>query len=304
VPHPPRTRWLVAVVVGFSLVIIGGAVASPDAATADVHAFAQAGPAEDLPAHRDVPVPASEHVDAVQLADGRQALPGDVLVGFRQTSEAVGSAVRQRMGLLHGGRAPQLVRSLNSHLDLNTVPADVPLEQVLSEYRSDPDVAFAEPDVLRPIQDVPNDTILPYQWNLLPLRATSGWSVTHGSTSIRVAMVDTGIFDEGSKYLAPDGKPGHPDLRGKVDLRHDFTASDPNQQDPDDWMGHGTHTAGIVAAAANNALGIAGVGFVTRVPPQRRSDSTCERRIRSAQKLAPGARQAERLGRKRPCRRR
>jgi hypothetical protein len=83
--------------------------------------------------------------------------------------------------------------------------------------------------------------------------------VTHGSAGRTVAILDSGIFDDASLFLAPDGFRGHPDLRGKVADRVNFTI----EPDTDDYSGHGTHVAGIVAAATNN--GVAGVGYLTRL---------------------------------------
>lgn len=56
-------------------------------------------------------------------------------------------------------------------------------------------------------------------------------------------MVDSGI------------DAGHADLRGKVLLQKDFVNDDPVA---DDALGHGTHVAGIAAAATGNGAGISG----------------------------------------------
>src|SRR5207249_4669581 len=52
--------------------------------------------------------------------------------------------------------------------------------------------------------------------------------------------------------------PGHPDLRGKVAAERDFTGA---ATGVDDVCNHGTHVAGIVAAATSNGIGVAGVGY-------------------------------------------
>lgn len=49
----------------------------------------------------------------------------------------------------------------------------------------------------------------------------------------------------------------HPDLQGKVVVSKNFSSS----STVDDVNGHGSHVAGIAAAATNNAAGIAGLSF-------------------------------------------
>jgi subtilisin family serine protease len=70
-------------------------------------------------------------------------------------------------------------------------------------------------------------------------RAAAGFK---NATGITVAVVDSGIDER------------HPDLKGViVEYKNFLRGSDK------DFVGHGTHVAGIVAAAAGNGLGISGV---------------------------------------------
>lgn len=77
------------------------------------------------------------------------------------------------------------------------------------------------------------------QWGLRTIR----WfqADRKDASVIHVAILDTGV------------DAGHPDLKGAVDeYRHDGNTAR-------DFHGHGTHVAGIIAAATNNGVGIAGV---------------------------------------------
>jgi hypothetical protein len=86
--------------------------------------------------------------------------------------------------------------------------------------------------------------------------------VTHGDPNMLVAVVDT------------DVDATHPDLAGKVITGPNFTCATNVARDaegdcqPDntpDPEGHGTAVAGLIAATPNNAIGIAGLGWDTKV---------------------------------------
>lgn len=83
-------------------------------------------------------------------------------------------------------------------------------------------------------------------WGLDAVRAPAAWSVTQGACSVPVAIVDTGL------------RSGLVDLEGRIlyNRGYDFIDDD---SDPEDGHGHGTHVAGTVASALENAVSIAGV---------------------------------------------
>lgn len=83
------------------------------------------------------------------------------------------------------------------------------------------------------------------------INAPEGWAITHGSSSIGIAILDSGIACD------------HLDLAGKCIEQVNFVAEDGSTLE--DVMGHGTHVAGIAAATTDNEIGIAGVGWETKV---------------------------------------
>jgi len=91
-----------------------------------------------------------------------------------------------------------------------------------------------------------------YQWNLPQIRAPYAWAVSTGGAEIVIAVVDTGVDLD------------HPDLATKLVAGYDFANDD---DCPDDDHGHGTHVAGIAAAATNNGTGIAGLSWGARIMP-------------------------------------
>jgi thermitase len=96
---------------------------------------------------------------------------------------------------------------------------------------------------------VSNDDYSGRQWAIPKTMVPQAWEVTSGEASVVIAVLDTGIDSE------------HEDLVGKVIAEVNFTGS----PTADDVYGHGTHVAGIIAAAANNGTGIAGVAYDCRL---------------------------------------
>lgn len=90
-----------------------------------------------------------------------------------------------------------------------------------------------------------NDDYSGRQWAIPMTMAPQAWEVTSGANNVVIAVLDTGI----DKYQE--------DLVGKVVAEVNFTDSSTT----DDIYGHGTHIAGIIAAVANNSVGIAGLAY-------------------------------------------
>ena len=156
-------------------------------------------------------------------------------------------------------------------------PGDIAVLQVpqgsaaaaVGKLAGDHRVAWAEPDRLMRIADLPsspNDpcyqnqptcTGTPNQVNQDDFRlvnAPAAWAITHGNSKLVVAVLDT-VVDT-----------SHVDLQGKVDTGQPFV-SDPTPPPCDDAqaINHGTHVTGTIAANTDNGVGVAGLGWDTRV---------------------------------------
>ena len=82
--------------------------------------------------------------------------------------------------------------------------------------------------------------------------APEAWSLTTGSSSVIVAVVDTGV-----DY-------SHPDLAANMIAGYDTRNNDNN---PMDDNGHGTHCAGTIGAVGNNGVGVTGVNWNVKIMP-------------------------------------
>jgi subtilisin family serine protease len=98
-----------------------------------------------------------------------------------------------------------------------------------------------------------DDPARPLQWHLDTVHAPAAWRVADG-TGVVVAVVDSGVD------LA------HEDLAGQLVPGHDVVDGD---DVPQDAHGHGTHIAGLIAAAAGNGRGGAGIAPGARIMPVR-----------------------------------
>ena len=93
-----------------------------------------------------------------------------------------------------------------------------------------------------------SDPLRGSQWALDAIHLQPGSGAT-GAGAL-VAVVDSGVDAD------------HPDLAGRVVAGPDLVDGDDN---PDDPTGHGTHIAGIIAAAAGNGVGGAGIAPAARI---------------------------------------
>lgn len=116
-----------------------------------------------------------------------------------------------------------------------------------------------------PADGTPNDPYFGLQTDLAPIGVAAAWSRSTGAPGVVVAVLDTGI-DASNPEFAGRLVPGYNALTGVADGPGDFgpTADD---------VGHGTHVSGTIAAAANNATGIAGIAPNVSIMPIKVLDS-------------------------------
>jgi thermitase len=174
---------------------------------------------------------------------GSAGQPTQVLVGYRDAASA--SVLERRLGLTPVARITEL------RIDVLAVdPTRTPV--ILDTLRLDPDVRWAAADRRVRALRVPNDPFWPSQWSPRQTHAPSAWERTIGDAQAVIGVVDTGIDAT------------QPDLRGRVVPGFDFVHGD---ADPRDDNGHGTAVAGVVAAAGNNGVGVAGYCWRCRLMP-------------------------------------
>lgn len=95
-----------------------------------------------------------------------------------------------------------------------------------------------------------NDPLARNQWALVKADVLNAWDYSRGGGKTVVVVFDTG------------GTPTHPDMLYKDYGGKSFVQTATNYTDGN---GHGTHTAGTIAASTNNGVGVAGVAYNTKI---------------------------------------
>ncbi len=106
-----------------------------------------------------------------------------------------------------------------------------------------------------------NDSRVGEQWSLKSINAFDAWSLVKANHGVTVAT-----FDLGCDVNHPDLKDNIVDPYNAYNAvkRGSTTDVTPYRGSPE---GHGTHVAGIIAATANNGIGVAGVSYNANLMP-------------------------------------
>jgi len=258
------------------------------------------------PAHAETPLVTEARVIVKYKASStllKNAMPAE------QKSVALAKALSERTGmdLSAGASVSERMHVLQA--------SGVTSEALAARLSADSDVEYAVPDYRRHPLTAPNDPLYAGgppliegaggppggQWYL---RAPSGdvvssidaetaWSITQGSSTVVVAVLDTGVrFDHADLQRVEAGGnllPGYDMISNPV-VANDGNGRDPDASDPGDWISdaeaqlrsgpyyqcdvqdsswHGTQTSGIIGALTNDGIGMASVGRTIRVLPVR-----------------------------------
>lgn len=227
-------RWGVGVLAG-ALVCLGNPASA--AATTDALSVAAASPVDGTSS------PVADGSSSVDGARGSVSL----VVGLRPG--AAGDATAQRLSS-HAGVDATGTEALSGAALAVDVPAGRAADAATA-LRRDPAVSYVEIDHVARASAVPNDPAYSRQWGADLTGVTRTWNTARGARSVVIAVVDTGV------------KPV-PDLAGRLLPGRDFVNDD---DDASDDEGHGTMTAGVLGATANNRVGAAGICWYCRILP-------------------------------------
>jgi len=180
------------------------------------------------------------------IPDDADFVPGRVIVGFHGPADEAALPLPQApdLGVLTRLRSwPELDAALYA------LPDDANVIDAVERMRDTGAYLYVEPDYRR--YALVNDPYRSYQWNLDAVDAEGAWAYSTGSGAT-VAVLDTGVTS------------GSSDGIGNLATGYDFVNSD---SDASDDNGHGTHVAGTIGAATDNAAGVAGLAYDATILP-------------------------------------
>ena len=219
----------------------------------------------------------------IEKQNSIEFVPGEILVKFKEGIN------RSEISALNSYMRTQEIRRIEPiKVSRIKLPPDISIEEAVSNYKLDQNVEYAEPNYIYHLTVIPNDSNFSNLWGLhnigqqvngvpgtmdADIDAPEAWGITTGSADVIIAVVDSGVA-----YLHPEIKPNiwinqkeflgsvgfDDDNNGYVDDIYgwDFWADDNN---PTDYISHGTHVSGIIAGLGNNGTGITGVNWKAKI---------------------------------------
>jgi len=222
-------------------------------------AIAFAGSGAATAAAPEVRTPAEVRTDPTQFivvavanpVTGRPAAVGGTAHGYGSSTNyrvsATATAVLRELARKHSLTlvSEWPIEQLQMHCVLFRIPPGTTREAVIEKLLQDKRVLVAQP--LNEFESATSggfdDPYAKLQSNVSALDVAEAHAFSRGS-GIRVAIIDTGVDTR------------HPDLAGRTLLTRNYIDSDDVEFHNDR---HGTQIAGLIAASANNGIGVVGV---------------------------------------------
>jgi len=196
---------------------------------------------------------ANEWSDLAKIDDDS----AELIIGLDHTDTSRCDEIKNIIRAYNG----RIVNIVSMDDKIGAIVADIPFASIpsfIKKTKAEDISTYVEPNLKFKANFIPNDPYWNKQWGPIKIGADIAWNRQLGSSSLLVAVIDTGV-----DWSQPDLAANY------VALGYDWVNNDTN---PMDDNGHGTHCAGIIAAGLDNAVGIAGLAKV-RIMAEKALDS-------------------------------
>jgi subtilisin family serine protease len=153
------------------------------------------------------------------------------------------------------------IKELGVHCVVYEIPDARSVAKVLATLSKDPRITLAQPlqqfhtltgSPAQGVKPAYNDPLYALQTNLVSLDIAAAHERSQGA-GVKIALIDTGVDSS------------HPDLRDRISGSRSFvTTHSPTSATAGSYR-HGTAMAGLIAAVANNNVGIVGIAPLARI---------------------------------------
>lgn len=149
------------------------------------------------------------------------------------------------------------IKQLGVHCVVYEIMDGRTVEEVLAALIKDPKVTLAQPlqefhTLTSPPAGTYNDPLYGLQTNLVSLDIAAAHERSQGA-GVTVALIDTGVDSR------------HPDLRDRISGSRSFVPANTSKASGAGAYRHGTAMAGLIAAVANNKVGIVGIAPLAQI---------------------------------------
>ncbi len=179
--------------------------------------------------------------------------PDRLIVKFNQ-----GVSADAQASILSSNSASVLQHLPLLDIHIISVPESA-LDSVKNALSKNSSVEYAEYDIGVEPTSIPNDPLYGNQWHLTKINSPASYDITHGE-GFPIVILDSGIDMD------------HSDLQSNIIYPYNGITKTAGPVDHVNNCGHGTAVAGASAAITNNSIGIASVGWNTKIIPVKITD--------------------------------
>lgn len=204
------------------------------------------------------------------------ANPADILrdprafldAGFKAAA-AQWNVTAMRPLYLRPFRNPALAAQLGlDRVYVVNAPPGTDAQSMADSFALSADVELAFPDTIGGVALVPNDPEFPLQYGMDNSGQTAGGTVDADIDAVEAWSVHTGNLGTVTIAIIDSGVSPHSEFSTRL-VAGINTADPGNPTFTTDSCPHGTHVAGIAAAAGDNGIGVAGVTWGANIMPVR-----------------------------------